>query len=130
MKDFNELEETIKNEIEEFKKQSNLEGDMAYCSYFNNFPMYLPGCGGKEQTQLLDGMDSPLKDSKYKTYREFYQDIEELVIKCEIDTGKVNQLQIKSLEGDISKRKELLELTLPIYIGMIHRGYTKTDLTS
>jgi len=128
------LEATIRAEIEESTRDYSTRypedsEDLAYCMYFNNFHLRLPFGGRRALLEQSGMMDLPLLDGGEKTNGQLYLDMDEVIEEVGLDLARVETLQPEA-KRNIHKRRELLELAFPVYVGLRERNYTRSELNS
>lgn len=115
-------------------KYPDMTEDEAFCLYFNNFNFNLP-FGGRRNVLSEKCLDSKEGNHKGNTFRQFYQDVDKAIAQAGISLEKLKILpkqivQLSGVDDDLSmaKRRELMELILPVYVILREQGYTHYDL--
>ena len=123
------LREEVWSQIKVYMENVNEsdDKDTMYCFFFNNFILNFP-CPPTRRTSLQNVLDDPrFNRDNGQSLRQFYMDIDSAIESCGIDIPLMAKLAHEGV-NEMSKRKELYELMLPVYVELLARGYTRGDL--
>lgn len=134
------MRKIVEMEIEEVKKKySKYEGGKNEygwtwdIKYFNNFYCHFSlGCYRNMRDKILD----EVCEGQYmgKSTREFHADVDRLIEETGISKEEIDRLQNEiyekkdKSENYIEPYEKLMEVTLPVFIGLRAMGYTYRDL--
>ena|SRR3989344_8562652 len=128
-----EIEREVKSQLEKYMSTSisDMNMDLQYCLFFNNFHSNFPYRPTRRQTLTEEMLDDPglgRRDlGRKKTLRQFYQDIDTSIQECGLDEEQMKKLSLEGKE-DMKKRREYMELIFPVYITLLSKGYSRSAL--